>query len=177
MSKRREVLVRIVAVALFVAGFQVIWQPSRSAIAMRVATSLLADIGDGSGFEIEGKRSPAAVVATGGSESAPYSFSIPGGLHFLIPGLILIAYAPRRLYWLGLFCILIGIGFLSFCAFALGVSGILAGFLVHDFVQQYVIPPVSMAFPIWMIFRTTSTQTSNEGVDHSNPGAAHSIRG
>jgi hypothetical protein len=92
--------------------------------------------------------SPPSVWGGGGAAT----YSVPGGLPFLVPGLLLAA-APRRPYWLILWAVLMALGAVMFGAFVLGTEGVPAGLPVTSFLQNYIVPPLGLGVALLLLAR------------------------
>ncbi|HYE94774.1 MAG TPA: hypothetical protein VD962_01080 [Rubricoccaceae bacterium] len=147
MTSFREGVVRIVAGGLFLALFFGIWQPARSALAVHVVAPTLTAL---TGTPVEPVDKPPSVRTRSLPEAR--TFSIPAGLHFLLPGLLLVIVAPRRPYWLVLWGLLLALGLVMLGAFGLGLAGVPGGFVAHGFLHVYVVPAASLGAALFLLY-------------------------
>ena len=147
-------MIRLGAVALFCVLFFGVWQPIRTVLATRVVHPLVQLATD---EPTEAVASPPSVrVALADREVA---YSIPGGIHLLIPGLLLVALAPRKPYWFVLWVVLLGIGLILLLLFLLGLTGFGTSFAVGDFIQSYAVPPVSLGLAFLLLSQNRRQKT------------------
>ncbi len=139
------------AAAAFALVYLLLAPPARRWCAESVFAPALAGLPGAERVSVEARLDPPGVrVRAGGSELAAYS--VPLGLLFFVPALLLLAAAPSRPYWLWFAGYLLLLGLVDLAAIAAGIQWGRAGFVVHQFLDAYVIRPTSIAVPLWMLF-------------------------
>jgi hypothetical protein len=147
----RRVAVGAVAAIAFAIAYVIIAPPARRWAAEHVVAPALATAADSeTAITVRPRASPPSVVVDGpAGELAAYS--IPLGIMFAIPALLLIAIAPGRPYWLLFGAFLVVLGLLDLAAVGAGVAWGRSWFTVHQFVDLYVIRPSSIAIPLLLL--------------------------
>jgi hypothetical protein len=135
--------------------------PVRRWAAEHVAAPILA-ASAGSAMSVAPRASPPSVVVhTEDRELAAYS--VPLGVLFFIPALLLIGVAPHRPYWVLFGAYLILLGLLDLGVVAAGLAWWSGWLAVHQFLDGYVIRPTSIAVPLLFLDhhrRATSRATT-----------------
>jgi hypothetical protein len=138
------------AAAAFALVYVLLAPPARRWVAEAVVAPALASLPRAAGLEVLPTADPpSVVVGTAGAALAAYS--IPLGVLFFIPALLLLAVAPDRPYWLIFAAYLVLVGLIDLAA-AAGIHWGRAGFVLHEFLDGYVIRPTSIAVPLWMLY-------------------------
>lgn len=140
------------AAAAFAVVYLLVAPPARRWTAEHVAAPILdAAAGRGGGVVVTPRDDPPSVmVSAGANELAAYS--IPLGVLFFVPTLLLLAIAPDRPYPLVFIAILLTLGLVDLAAVAAGLQWGRAGFIVHSFIESYVTRPASIAVPLWFLY-------------------------
>jgi len=155
--RMRSFMLRFGAVTLFCALFFGVWQPIRTVLATKVVHPLVRIATD---EPTEAVTSPPSVRVTLVDREVAYS--IPGGIHLLIPGLLLVALAPRKPYWLVLWVTLLGMGLILLFLFFLGLAGFGTSFVIGDFIRGYVVPPVSLGLALLLLSQNRRQTTPGQ---------------
>jgi hypothetical protein len=141
-------LVGAAAAAVFAVAYLLVAPPARGWTAEKIVAPVLAAAGGHDASLTVSARAdpPSVLIHARAAQLAAYS--IPLGVLFFLPTLLLIAVAPDRPYW-GLFAsylVLIGLIDLGVVAAGLAWSG--GWFTAHQFIDGYVIRPTSIAVPL-----------------------------
>ena len=80
-------------------------------------------------------------------------YSVPLGILFFLPALLLIGAAPRRPWWLVHAAVLLALGALDLAVVAAGLRWGSGWLTLHTFIEGYVIRPASIAVPLVLLFR------------------------
>lgn len=144
--RMRSFIIRLGAVSLFCVLFFGVWQPIRTVLATQVVHPLVRLATD---QPTEAVSSPPSVrVALVDGEVA---YRVPGGIHLLVPGLLLVAFAPRKPYWFVLWVVLLVLGLILLLLFLLGLIGFGTSFAIGYFIQSYVVPSVSLGLAFLLL--------------------------
>ena len=139
------------AAAAFALIYLLLAPPARRWTAEAVVAPALAALPTASVVDVTPRADPPSVLMTSaGAELAVYS--IPLGFLFFVPALLLLVAAPARPYWLWFAAYLVVLGLVDFAAIAAGIQWGRAGFVLHQFIDSYLIRPTSIALPLWMLF-------------------------
>jgi len=148
----RRVALGAGAAIAFAVVYLLVAPPTRRWVAESLAAPALAAVpAHVAGTTVAARASPPAVLVEGdGTTLAAYS--IPLGVLFFLPALLLLALAPGRPWWLIFAAVLLALGLLDLVAVAAGIRWGRAGFVAHEFMDSYVIRPASIAVPLLMLY-------------------------
>jgi hypothetical protein len=139
------------AAAAFALVYLLLAPPARRWTAEAVVAPALSALPAASAVDVTPRADPPSVlVSSAGAELAAYS--IPLGFLFFVPALLLLAVEPTRQYWLYFAAYLVVLGLVDFAAVSAGIQWGRAGFVLHQFIDSYLIRPTSIALPLWMLF-------------------------
>jgi hypothetical protein len=142
----RRVAVGLGAAAVFTLVYLVAAPPTRRWVAEHVAAPVIAATA-GPGLNVAPRASPPSVVVSTGSRALA-AYSVPLGVLFFLPALLLLAVAPDRPYWMLFAAYLIAVGVLDLGVVAAGTAWGGGWFAFHQFLDGYVIRPTSIAVPL-----------------------------
>lgn len=163
----RTVAIRILCIALFLAGYVTVWRPARNWASSHLMAPLLSQVDTPRSrqFEIHGDP-PRAVEIHSPSASTPVAtMATPTGLLFVIGSIFLLAVRPRRPYWLylGAYQLLLGLAMLGLLAVGIGWAD--WGFTVFELVRTDIYRGTSLALPLvflWLDSRRATDQPDSE---------------
>jgi hypothetical protein len=144
----RRTAIGVVAAAVFAVAY-VLAAPSARGWAAEhlVAPILTAAAGDDAGLTVSAAADPPSVVVSARAAQLA-SYSIPLGVLFFLPALLLIVVAPDRPYWALFAGYLVLIGLIDLGVVAAGLAWSRAWLTAHLFIDSYVIRPTSIAVPL-----------------------------
>ena len=129
----------VVALALVHVG---VWRPVRTVLVAHVAYPLVEALDTPRSEAVALRLEPRTIRAE--VDGRVYRYYAPAALGYLVAGLLLVAWFPRRRYWLWLWVAHVALGLVTFAAFALGVGWTAAGFAAATFGQEYLAPALSL---------------------------------
>jgi hypothetical protein len=163
---------RALAAGAVLVLFGVLGPPLRRAAAERALAPLVARAAR-PGAEVAAVASPPSVVlrheAGGGRGEA--SYSVPGGLLWLLPCLLLAAAAPRRPLWLWLAGLLFALGALDLAAFLAGAAGAAWGLGLHEVLSAYVVRAVGAGGALLMLYAPRLARRAGAAAPPAEPSA------
>ena len=116
------------------------WRAARDALAERVTYPAAEAVAAG---DVVLRLEPRSVVATDAS-GRDWRWRTPANVEYLLAAVVLIAAFPRRPYWWWLWGAHLVLGAAALAAFALGVGGVTAGFVVAAVAAEYLAPALSL---------------------------------
>lgn len=124
-----------------------LWRPARAWLTQRVAYPALAAVETerSARFTVVPGANPRVVEVRATEGGKSFSFGAPGGIRFLLPGLLLVGLYPRRPYWFYFWLYHLGLGMLLLVLLAVGIGWSGAGFTLHTFLSRYIIDATSLA--------------------------------
>jgi len=127
------------------------WRPARALFAQHAAHPLLASIETerSRAFRYDFRRGALRIgIRTPQMESAAADYHAPAGRDFLLPALLLVLLFPYRPYWLYLWGAHLAVGALFLALVALGVGWTNGAFVLHGFLDKYVVQALSLGAPL-----------------------------
>lgn len=125
-----------------------LWRPARAWLTQHAAYPALAAVETqrAARFAVAPGANPRVVEVRATEGGKSFSFGAPGGIRFLLPGLLLVGLYPRQPYWLYYFWLYhLGLGVLLLALLAIGIGWSDAGFTLHTFLSRYIIDATSLA--------------------------------
>jgi hypothetical protein len=140
----------VAAAALFTAVYLLLAPPARRWTAEVVVAPILGAVS--SRVDVTPRPSPPSVAVEAGGEPVVV-YSVPLGILFFLPALLLVALAPDRPWWLVHAAVLLVLGALDLAVVAAGLRWGGGWLTLHAFIDGYVIRPASIAVPLLLLHR------------------------
>jgi hypothetical protein len=136
---------RTVLAGLLLTAYLVAWTPARTTWTRTAASVLNAP----APAETTVSSHPGGHVVRVQSEAgSAFSYTVPAGVKFLLPGLFLVLIAPTRPLLGAFFAGHLVLGGLTLVLAAAAFAGLPGGFDLADFVQTYGVDAYSLAVPV-----------------------------
>lgn len=148
----RERLLGISTAVALVATYFTVLRPLRIALAHNVLYPLLASVDTARAASLSLVAVPDGPILRV-LELFSTQYYVAGGLYFWAPASVLLLVAPRRPYWLVHGGLVVVLSLLGFVCFAIGYGWGSWGFTAQTFVEDYVLRPLSVGYPLFVLYR------------------------